>query len=111
MPIYVFRCKCGHQVDEYFHHANSPSTIECEACGGTAEKILASASVVVKGQQADLYRLQKVLAEDRKKIAKGDEDFISNLTGSSQNIPTNSNVKYLNDIPANKKKIKRREAS
>lgn len=98
-------------MDEYFHHANSPSSIECSECGGVAEKGIARASVVVKGQQEDVTKLQKLLREDRQKIAKGDEDFISNLTGDPQKVPTHSGTKHLDDVPADKRKIKRRKAS
>ncbi len=49
MPIYEYRCqRCGQEF-EAWQKITDPTTTKCEACGGTASRLISHSTFVLKG--------------------------------------------------------------
>lgn len=48
MPLYTYKCGCGHKSTRFSSIKNYQSTLECGLCGGMAERFI-DAAPMVKG--------------------------------------------------------------
>lgn len=109
MPTYIYQCdNCG-ETTEFFAHMSEWDGLEsgqtpfksdkCPKCGGEDFYRSYDHSLITEtSPEQQQVRLKKQIAEDTKRVASGDMDFIKNLVGDK---PIDKNVggqKYMKDV-------------
>ena len=107
MPIYELECDdCGH-IEEFYcsfsewdkcKEGKTPFPKKCPSCKGKnfhrvfSNMIFSATSSEQRGET-----LKHQIKEDLKRVAKGDQDFLRNLTGDKP-ISGNAGVKRMSDV-------------
>lgn len=91
MPLYEYRCQnCGETIETIQKFSDSPLS-ECEACGGTLERLLSPSAIKFKGSGwyvNDYGKNNRQGSSD-----KGSTDKGSSNKGSSEKTTTASDSK------------------
>jgi len=50
VPIYVYQCECGNEVEEFRKFSNADSPVECGKCGkGMKRGVALTSGIILKG--------------------------------------------------------------